>query len=126
VTCVLDASALLALLHGEPGAERVEAVLEGALMCTVNWSEVMQKSIARGADVEGMGGELEEAGLRFEGFTEQQAELAGRLWPDTKHVGLALADRACLALALDKSLPVMTADRAWETLEIGVNIDLIR
>jgi len=71
VTCVLDAAALLALLHDEPGAQRVEAALEGALMCTVNWSEVVQKSIARGANVEGMGGELAEAGLRFESFTEQ-------------------------------------------------------
>ena len=126
MTCVLDASALLALLHDEPGAQRVEAALEGALMCTVNWSEVVQKSIARGVNCDGMGGELAEAGLRFVPFTEQQAELAGRLWTDTRHLGLALADRACLALARDRSLPVMTADRAWETLNIGVSVDLIR
>ncbi|MGB5561415.1 MAG: PIN domain-containing protein, partial [Sedimenticolaceae bacterium] len=58
MTCVLDASALLALFHGESGAEKVESALEGALISTVNWAEVVQKSVSRGIAVEGMRDEL--------------------------------------------------------------------
>ena len=45
---VLDASALLAWLHGEPGLEIVEASLNRSVICSVNWAEVLQKIITRG------------------------------------------------------------------------------
>jgi PIN domain nuclease of toxin-antitoxin system len=123
---VLDASALLALLHGEPGSERVAAALETAAMSTVNWSEVLQKSLARSADIEGMEQELAGAGVRFVPFTTAQAERAALLWSQTRRHGLSLADRACLALALEQDSPVLTADRAWSRLGLGAEIELIR
>ena len=83
MTCVLDASALLALLHDERGADRVEAALEGALISTVNWAEVIQKSVAHGVNVDGMHEELLGTGVTFEVFTQPQAEIAGRLWTAT-------------------------------------------
>lgn len=126
MTCVLDASALLALFHGEPGAEKVESVLEGALISTVNWAEVVQKSVSRGIAAEGMRDELLGTGVGIEVFTAQQAEMAGRLWIDTRRLGLALGDRACLSLALDKSLPILTADRAWMKLRLDLDIQIIR
>jgi ribonuclease VapC len=126
VSCVLDASALLALFHDERGAERVEAALEGALVSTVNWAEVIQKSMAHGVDVDGMSAELLSTGVTLVAFTHPQAEIAGKLWSATRRLGLSLGDRACLALGLERSLPVVTADRAWKQLRLEVPVDVIR
>ena len=126
MSVVLDASALLAYLHEEPGGERVAQVLDGALVSAVNWTEVVQKSLQRGVMVEGMQQEFSAVGVRFEPFTPQQAEIAAHLSVQTRAEGLSLADRACLALAACKALPAMTADRAWSGLSIDVEIDVIR
>ncbi len=123
---VLDASALLAYLHEEPGGERVAQVLDGSLVSAVNWAEVVKKSLERGVTVEGMQLEFAAVGVRFEPFTPQQAEIAACLAVPTRPQGLSLADRACLALAASKGLPAMTADRAWSGLSIDVEIDVIR
>ena len=124
MSVVLDASALLAFLHEESGGERVSPVLEGARICAVNWSEVLQKSLQRDVDIDGMQLEFTGIGVIFEPFTPRQAEIAARLF--TRKYGLSLVDRACLALAMDKGLPVMTADRAWAAVELDVPIDVIR
>ncbi len=126
MSVVLDASALLAFLHEEPGGELVSPVLEGARVSAVNWSEVLQKSLQRRVDVEGMRQEFTDVGVIFEPFTPEQAETAARLFTQTRNHGLSLADRACLALAMDKGLPTMTADRAWAAIELDVEIEVIR
>lgn len=126
MSVVLDASALLAFLHEEPGGERVSPVLEGAHVSAVNWSEVLQKSLQRHVDIDGMQQEFIEVGVTFEAFTPQQAETAARLFTRTRDHGLSLADRACLALAMDRGLPVMTADRAWAGLGLDLEVDVIR
>ena len=114
------------MFHGERGAEIVEAALEGALVSTVNWAEVVQKSAARRVANEGMREEVLGTGVRFEVFTEQQAETTGNLWLRTRPLGLSLGDRACLSLALERSLPVLTADRAWKKLRLDLEIQVIR
>ncbi|BBM68884.1 type II toxin-antitoxin system VapC family toxin [Rhodothermus marinus] len=121
---VLDASALLAWLHDEPGGDQVEALLEVAVMSAVNWSEVLQKSLARGVAVEGLREDLEALGLQIEPFIIRDAEIAAGLWEQTRPLGLSLADRACLALGLRLGWPVVTADRAWQAL--GSQVRLIR
>lgn len=126
MTWVLDASALLAFLHDETGAERVRAALKGALICSVNWAEVVQKTLKYGAEVKGMRNEFIEIGTRIEPFTWTQAELAAQLWETTHRYGLSLADRACLALAIEHQSPVMTADRTWSRLDLAVDIRLVR
>ncbi len=123
---VLDASALLALLHNEPGAAHVNDAIDGGIVSAVNWSEVVQKSLHRGVNVDGMLEEFSEVGLVVEPFTAELAESAARLWEATKHQGLSLADRACLALALERKEPVLTADRTWGDLELQVDIQLLR
>jgi PIN domain nuclease of toxin-antitoxin system len=123
---VLDASALLAYLHREPGWESVrEAVGEG-YVGAVNWCEVAQKAALRGLDVSQVRGLLEDVGLTIVPFTAEQAEAAAVLWPKTRNHGLSLADRACLALALERKAPVFTADRAWAELDLGLNIRVVR
>ena len=126
MTCVLDASALLALFQRGPGAERVAGALDGALVSTVNWAEVVQKSVSRAVAITGMREELLGTGVSFEVFTEQQAETAGKLWMETRSLGLSLGDRACLSLASERALPVLTADRDWKKLHLDLEIEIIR
>jgi PIN domain nuclease of toxin-antitoxin system len=124
---VLDASALLALLHNEKGADRVEeAIFNKAVISSVNWAEVIQKVIAKNISVDNLDNELAAVGLSFLSFDRQQASIAGSLWQQTKELGLSLGDRACLALAQQLDLPVLTADKIWQRLDIGVSIQLIR
>ena len=123
---ILDASALLAFLHDEPGADRVQQALDGGMVSAVNWAEVVQKSLLRLANVSGMQEEFSEVGVAFEPFTSSQAEIAAHLWEKTRRQGLSLADRACLALAMERKAPVLTADRAWSELDLAVEIQLVR
>ena len=125
---VLDASAILALLNHEAGADAVAARLEGASISSVNWSEVVQKAISLGVDrpPADMREDLAAVGLEVRDFSARQAEIAAGLWGSTREVGLSLADRACLALAIDLQVPVLTGDYAWRKLAIGIEVILIR
>jgi ribonuclease VapC len=125
-TCVLDASALLALLHPEPGAETVEEAVDEAAMSTVNWSEVQQRWVARGVDARGLRTDVEALGLELVPFTADDAEYAAELWPRTRRLGLSLGDRACLALAYRLGLPALTADRSWLRVKLDVEVRPIR
>lgn len=125
-SCVLDASALLAALHGEPGGDQVENQLENAVISAINWSEVLQKCLSREVDIRGLREDLEALGLHIEPFTVEDGELAARFWMLTREQGLSLGDRACLALALRLGLPAFTADRSWADLKVDVEIKVIR
>lgn len=126
MTLVLDASSVLVFLNDEPGAERVWSVLSQAVVGTVNWSEVVQKALRRQVDITGMREEFVQAGVVFSPFTVEQAEIAALLWDKTRHLGLSLGDRACLALAMEHQLPILTADRAWSELDLDLQIQLVR
>ncbi len=124
---ILDSSALLAYLQREPGHERVrKALLEGAAISAVNLAEAHGRIAARGLDPREIGLRLSAIGLAVEPFLEQDAETAGRLYPETRQSGLSLGDRACLALALRLGLPALTADRSWRSLDVGVEVQLVR
>jgi ribonuclease VapC len=125
-TCVLDASAVLALLHSEPGADAAEEALEHAAISTVNWSEVCQRSIAHDVDVSDLRADTEALGVQIMSFTVEDAEHAAELWSATRQIGLSLGDRACLGLARRLERPALTADRAWLDLDLGVEIRAIR
>lgn len=125
-TCILDASALLAVLHSEPGAETVAEVLENAAISAVNWSEVCQRWIAHDVDVADLRADAEALGLQILPFTADDAEQTAELWASTRHLGLSLGDRACLALARRLGRPALTADRAWLDVDLGVEIRAIR
>ena len=123
---VLDASALLAALHGEPGGYAVANQLEIAAICTVNLSEVIQRSLARGVEIDGLRDDLVAVGLTIIPFTAGDAETAAKLWSATHSLGLSLGDRACLALAQRLRLPAITADKVWGQLRISIPIQVIR
>ena len=114
---VLDASALLAFLLDEPGADVVEqAILEGAAISTVNLAEVL----TRQADLGGEPGFTIPDTLTVEPFTVDDAIVSARLRTRTKALGLSLGDRACLALRHRLELPVLSGDRAWRDLPDSV------
>jgi ribonuclease VapC len=121
---VLDASALLTWLLDEAGAEEVEPLLAESMISSLNWSEVLQKSISRQVDTSGLRDDLAALGLSIAAFDQEDAALAARLWVPGE--GLSLADRACLALGLRHQLPVVTADRAWAKKSVSVPIQIIR
>ncbi|MGJ5676456.1 MAG: type II toxin-antitoxin system VapC family toxin [Nostochopsis sp.] len=126
MTVVLDASALLAYLKDEPGGDVVEAVLAESVISSVNWAEVIQKSIAAGVVVEGMLDDLQALGLVVEPFTPEDGELTGRLWEQTRSFGLSLGDRACLSLGLRLGVAVLTSDLAWLNLNLRLEIRAVR
>lgn len=123
---VLDASAILAYVHNETGSEVVGSAIDGGLVSTVNWSEVLQKAIQLDIDTIGMRDDFASIGLQFVAFDIAQAEIAGAIWSQTRHYGLSLADRACLALAMHQQVAVLTADRAWGHLDLDVDIQMLR
>lgn len=109
---VLDASAVLAFLHGEDGADAVEeALLSGAIAGAANWSEVAQKVRASGRDWDLARGLLESYGLTIEPVSVLDAEQAALRW--ATDASLSLGDRLCLALGDRLGSEVLTADRAW-------------
>ncbi len=123
---VLDASALLALLNSEPGSRMVEESLSGAAMSAVNLSEVISKLSERGMPEPAIRTAIEGLGLDVRPFDTATAYSAGTLRPATRGLGLSLGDRACLALGLSLSAPVLTSDRSWKKLRVGVKIRVIR
>jgi PIN domain nuclease of toxin-antitoxin system len=123
---VLDASALMAVLHEEPGAAAVEAVLDDAAISAVNLSEVQAKLVERGTAAELAWSSLIDLDLDVVDFDAAQAKAAGDLRSLTRAQGLSLGDRACLALAQALGLPAMTADRAWGGLDVGIEIRTVR
>jgi ribonuclease VapC len=124
---VLDASALLALLNGEPGSEQVaNVIVDGAVISTVNLAEVVTKLTEIGMSEVLIHDVLDLLGLEIVDLDFKQAYQVGLLRPLTRHAGLSLGDRACLALAQQLSLPALTTDRIWESLTIDVKVQVIR
>jgi ribonuclease VapC len=126
VAYVLDASALLAHLQGEPGSEFIEQVLAHSVISAVNWTEVLQRHWSLGIPSATLLGELMTLGLSVTEFSAHDAAITAELFPLTRNLGLSLGDRACLALAISLGYTVLTADRAWKGLSLPVKIDLIR
>lgn len=123
---IVDASALLALLNDEPGAEVVAQAIPGAAISAVNLAEVVAKLAEMGVPEQDIRTALGPLGLETVPFDEPTAYRTGLLRPQTRRLGLSLADQACLALGLARECPVLTADRTWQSLDLGLPIRAIR
>jgi PIN domain nuclease of toxin-antitoxin system len=124
VTSVVDASAVLAWLQDEPGADAAEAILMKGVIGAANWSEVLQKSRQHGVEVGTVVMLLATFGLQVIDVNAADAEQAASLWRAGS--GLSLADRLCLALAMRLAAPVATADARWARLSEGPEVVVIR
>jgi PIN domain nuclease of toxin-antitoxin system len=114
VSIVLDASAILAFVQDEAGADLVEAALGNEPRCgAANWSEVAQKVLSAGRDWDLVRALLVSYGLQIEPVEAVDAEWAAKRW--SRGEGLSLGDRLCLALAERVDCDVLTADTAWGT-----------
>ena len=126
MNAVLDTSAVLAVLWDEPGAALVAERLAGAKISAVNLAELVTKLVDRGAG----DGELSEVvgdlGIEVVAFDLDQAMATGRMRRETRALGLSIGDRASLALGRREGAAVVTADRAWAEVDVGVTVEVIR
>lgn len=126
---VVDASAVLALLNSEHGAEIVErAVVAGAVISAVNLSEVVGKLVDVGLGRSEIRQVVRALGLDVAEFDSAQAYESGflRSQRHSKNLSLSLGDRACMTLATCLGLPILTADRAWAEIKLPVEVRVIR
>lgn len=126
MNAVWDASTLLLLLQKEPGWKELGPRLPDSVMSSVNLSEVAAKLMESGGSPRMTREVLEGLPIEIEEFTADLAYQAAELREQTRDLGLSLGDRSCLALGLSLGLPILTADRAWLKLDLGVAIDLAR
>jgi ribonuclease VapC len=123
---VADASAVLAVLLGEAIHRLDPADLNGASISSVNLTEVLTRLPDLGVPGEAINASVAELNLHVVSFDETQAQVAASLRAATRQIGLSLGDRACLALAKELGCAAVTADRAWASLNIDVEVVVIR
>jgi ribonuclease VapC len=123
---VADASAVLALVLGEGDTQRLTLAVRGAIISTVNLAEIAQKLTELGVDAPGIEALIWQLNLSIDAFDTYSAIRTGALCATHSTSGLSLADCACLSLAADRRVPVITTDRAWTKVDVGVEVVLIR
>lgn len=123
---MLDASAILAVILQERGGDRVIELIDRSVVSAVNASEVYAKLTDLCFPTETIDGYFAEISPPVVSFETTLARAAGLLRSTTLGVGASFSDRACLALAAARGATAVTADRAWQRLDIGIKIELIR
>lgn len=126
-TFVLDTSALLCLLKGQPGAERILTALPRASISALNVSDVYALLAQAGGSEARIAQAIDGLHLRIIPFDEAQARATGMLHAATKSHELSLGDCACLTLARQSKAVALTTERAWSALSdgLGVTIEVI-
>ena len=123
---VADASAVLAILRGEVGAEDALRAISRAAISAINYAEVISRLIDLGAPLDDAVEAVGRLGIEVADFDETLAVRTAMLRQGTRARGLSLGDRACVALSHRLGLPAITADRAWAELDLGIEVVLIR
>ncbi len=123
---VVDASAVLALLNDEPGADLLASPDDRFIVSAVNLAEVVAKLADDGIAPEAIDEMIDQLPLEVHAFGADMAVATGLLRTATRRFGLSLGDRACLALARGLDLPALTTDRAWRQLDLDVAVRLLR
>ncbi len=122
---VLDSSAVLAVFNTEKGSEKVEPLLSNSIISSVNVAEVLTKMVEKGISLNDALEDFLKLGLEVIEFDTKQAAKSAELRPLTKHLGLSLGDRCCLALAIQEDATAVTADRNWASFNL-CKVEVIR
>jgi PIN domain nuclease of toxin-antitoxin system len=122
---VFDASAVLAIMHDDRGADIAASYLSGSMLSAVNYAEVIGKLVKHGMPVDSAALGITRLIREVVPFTQEQGKVAGELLKETQSLGLSLGDRACLALGQLMEYPVLTAEQSWSKVK-GVKVQLIR
>ncbi|MGH9946805.1 MAG: type II toxin-antitoxin system VapC family toxin [Pyrinomonadaceae bacterium] len=122
---ILDSSAVLAIINLEPGHEHVEPLLDESAIGTINVAEVLAKLTERGVLISEAYDDFIQLGINVVPFEMNNVIKTAELRPLTRHLGLSLGDRACLALAIQEKATAVTADRKWSKLDV-CKIEVIR
>lgn len=125
---VLDASALMCLINGEPGSDRVAAVLSSSVMSAVNLAEVTSKLNELGVDADTARALLAPLHLSVVPFDEAAAHTTGALRAAMRGQKLSLGDRACLALSASRRATALTTDKAWAQMGelVDIPVEMLR
>lgn len=123
---VVDSSVVLAVLRNEEGSEQAASALADGQLSSVNAVEVVTRLIDLGYEPDRAVSALSRTRLSVVAFDQDLALSAGRLRAVTRHRGLSLGDRACLALAIRENATALTADRNWADLDLPCKVELIR
>ncbi|MDJ0903849.1 MAG: type II toxin-antitoxin system VapC family toxin [Xenococcus sp. MO_188.B8] len=123
---VFDSSVVIAILKQEQGFSTAEKSLSDALISTVNLAEVATYLARNSVPSNTIQEVLASFPIQVVPFDESLAIQTGCLYPSCKHLGLSLGDRACLALAISRKLPVLTADQVWSKLNLRIPIQVLR
>ena len=124
-SAVLDSSAILAVVFNEPGSDVVLPLLQGAFLSTVNLTEIHMRLLLDGVPSDFAWERILNMGCEVCFFDGEQARIAGDLVAKTRPLGLSLGDRACLALAIRRNATVYTTDRAWKSLALPIEIEIV-
>ena len=123
--CLLDTSALIALLKKESGYEVIENVIASSAISSVNLSELVAVLTRSGVSEQDIDEIISDLVPEIVPFCE--AIRTGKLAKLTQNYGLSLGDRACIALGITLGLPIYTADKVWAELKLeNTDIRLIR
>lgn len=124
---VFDASAVIAWLRQESGAEVIQRYLDQATISAVNFQEAAKELLEQGMEIEEAATTLAELRLEVLPHDAEDALLAASLAPATKKFGRGLGDRSCMALAIRLGVPAITTDRTWAQIEApGLEVILAR
>ena len=123
---VADASAILATLLDEPGGEQLRNLGQPFVLSTVTHCEVAAVLTSKGFRGDEVREIVEPFRTKCRPLTPAQALQAGLWRAEARAKGLSLGDRCCLALEKDIGATVLTGDRAWAGLDLGVTIRLVR
>jgi PIN domain nuclease of toxin-antitoxin system len=123
---VLDASALIAFLRNEPGADMVRQRLPDSIISAMNYSEVLKKTIEVGGSIDAVRMHVNALPVSIIAFDIEQAVSTASLYPLTKPLGLSFADRACLALGIRSQAAVLTTEKKMAAVKAPVKVVLVR
>ncbi|MBL9010135.1 MAG: type II toxin-antitoxin system VapC family toxin [Alphaproteobacteria bacterium] len=126
MNAVIDSSAVIALILQEEGAAAVAAFVAGASISAVNYAEVLEVLGRRGMDASLAHSAFASLGIEIAPFDAVHARRTAALAPVTRHLGLSLGDRACLAVAEQRGVSAITADRRWAEAGVNIKVTLIR